>query len=124
MLSGIKLLAMIFLISFGALTALGQTGNGRLTGKVVDVEGKPLAGVAVIVTNQVSSDAKRTRTRQDGSYSVKLNKGAYRITVAPPHEARFDRGKTTEYGGFSNLICDETRKKCSALENVSATVIR
>ncbi len=94
-----------------------QSSSGRLTGKVVDAEGKPVAGVVVTATNQSSVDTENSRTKTDGSYSMRLRSGAYRIQVQAPFEARFDRGKTQEYGVFSNIICDAARI-CSILENV------
>ena len=89
-----------------------------MTGKVTAADGKPVAGVTVMATNQTSSKSSSQRTRPDGRFSIRLRAGAYRITVQPPYEARFDRGKTDEYGIFSNVICDETKKKCATLENV------
>ena len=92
--------------------------SGRLTGKVVDDDGKPVAGVTVIATNQTSGDDEKNVTRSDGNYSFRLSAGAYRITVAQPYEARFEPGKTSEYGVFSNLFCDRKKEKCPILENV------
>ncbi|MGI9166862.1 MAG: carboxypeptidase-like regulatory domain-containing protein, partial [Pyrinomonadaceae bacterium] len=55
-----------------------------------------VAGVTVEVTNQVTSKVKRARTGSDGSYSMKLSSGAYRLSVASPHYAKFE--KTKDYG--------------------------
>lgn len=95
----------------------GQPG-GRVTGKVTDADGKPVAGVRITATNQTSSEKETDVTTASGEYSFGLRSGAYRITVAPPFEARFDRGRTTDYGTFSRVICDETKKICPTLENV------
>lgn len=108
------LLAALLLLAAGAS---GQSG-GRLTGTVTSPDGKPIAGVTVIATNQTNSETEEERTSSDGKYSMRLGAGAYRITVAAPFEARFDRGKAAEYGVYSNVICDETKKKCPTLENV------
>ncbi len=94
-----------------------QTG-GKLTGKVVDKDGKPVAGVTVNAANQTSSETASDESGADGSYTIRLRAGAYRITLDAPYEARFDRGKTEQYGVFSNVLCDSTRKKCATLENV------
>jgi hypothetical protein len=93
-----------------------QSG-GRLSGKVVDQDGKPVAGVNLRITNQTTSEDEEPRTKADGTYSIRLGAGAYRIEVEPPYEARFERGKE-EYGVFSNVICDESKKNCPTLENV------
>ena len=112
-------LTMLIAISvLGSLVTLAQTSSGSLTGKVTDAEGKPVAGVTVVITNQTNSESTSKRTSSDGSYSTKLRAGAYRISVLAPYEARFDRGKATAYGIFSNFICDETKSKCPTLENV------
>ncbi|MEO6051442.1 MAG: carboxypeptidase-like regulatory domain-containing protein [Pyrinomonadaceae bacterium] len=89
-----------------------------MTGEVVRSDGKPAVGVVVTATNQTSSETASQRSKPDGSFSIRLRAGAYRLNVGPPFEARFDRGKTDEYGVFSNVVCDETRKKCATLENV------
>ena len=105
-------------IIFGLSSVAAQSSNGKLTGKVVGADGKPVAGVSVVATDQTSTEATVRVTRPDGSFSIRLRSGAYRITVKAPYEARFDRGKTSEYGVFSNIICDDTKKKCTTLENV------
>lgn len=112
---------IFFVLTLVVSTASGlvsaQGTGGRLTGKVTDKDGKPVAGVTVVATNQTSAERTTKRTRADGSYSMRLDGGAYRLTVEGPYSARFDRGKTTEYGIYANLICDE-KKVCSTLENV------
>src|ERR1043165_6717564 len=92
---------LLTVIVVGSPSILAQSG-GKLTGKVTGTDGKPIAGVTINVTNQTTTDTESNRSRSDGSYSFNLKAGAYRITVSPPYEARFDRGKTDEYGIFSN----------------------
>ncbi len=89
-----------------------------MTGKITASDEKPIAGVTIRIVNQTTSAAKLVKTRVDGSYSVRLGAGAYRIAAESPFEARFDRGRVVEYGAFSNVICDETKKLCPVLENV------
>ncbi len=105
---------VLSLVSF----AYAQSSGGRLTGKVVDDSGNPVAGVTVIATNQTTGERSTKVTRSDGHYSFNLHAGAYRITVGPPFEARFGQGKSDEYGVFSNLFCDRRKEKCPILENV------
>ena len=113
-----KLTLLSAILLLGSAAILAQGSGGRLVGKVTDADGKPAVGVTVIATNQSTTDDESARTKSDGSYSIKLNGGAYRVTVAAPYEARFDRGKAASYGTFSNFICDESKTKCSTLENV------
>ena len=113
-------LALWFVISILLMASViaAQSSGGRLIGKVSDKDGKPVAGVIVTATNQISTARYSQRSKPDGSFSIRLNGAAYRISVNPPYEARFDRGKLGDYGAFAGVICDETKKKCSVLENV------
>src|SRR5215213_1684701 len=61
--------------------------------------GGPAAGVVVIVTNQVTRKISRTRTGGNGSYSLSLSAGAYRISLDLPNAAQFDKDKN--YGDFA-----------------------
>jgi len=112
-----KLATLLTILLFVLAGSAFAQSAGRLSGKVTDADGKPLAGVIVVATNQTSSNRSSKKTGSDGSYSFDLRGGAYRITVEDPYEARFDRGKSADYGVFSNLICPE-KDKCSTLENI------
>ncbi|MFL6374005.1 MAG: carboxypeptidase-like regulatory domain-containing protein, partial [Pyrinomonadaceae bacterium] len=92
--------------------------QGLLSGKVTDKDGKPVGGVIIVATNQTSTREITRRTQTDGSYAFKLQQGAYSVKVAPPYEARFDRGKLGEVGSYAQAICDDTKKKCTVLENL------
>ena len=73
--------------------------SGRIRGVVRLSAGTPAAGVVVISTNQVTRRVSRTRTGADGSYRFRLPAGAYRIQLAPPSVAQFDKDKN--YGDFA-----------------------
>ncbi len=109
-------LSGLFLISAGAVTA--QKENGRLSGVVTNADGNPLALVTVVAVNQTTTSRETDLTNSDGKFSFRLLSGAYRLFVEMPYAARFDRSKTTEYGKFARLICDDTKKKCEVLENI------
>ena len=111
-------LLLLLLILSGFASVWAQKTSDRLTGKVIDKDGKAIANVTVLVTNQTSSEVKLQRTETDGVFLFRLPTGAYKISVEAPFEARFDRGKTAEYGHFSNIICDESKKLCPVLENI------
>ncbi|HEV8140205.1 MAG TPA: carboxypeptidase-like regulatory domain-containing protein [Pyrinomonadaceae bacterium] len=87
------------------LTAAVAQKRGKIDGKITPAS----LDVAVVVLNQVTSHITRARTKADGSYSVVLRPGAYRVSVARPYVARFDQAKN--YGQHA-LIRDD------ALENV------
>jgi hypothetical protein len=91
-----------------SLCAWGQN-RGWLKGVVHTSAGAPAPGVVVVATNQVTSRTKRASSRPDGSYSLQLSAGAYRIAVEAPFSARFD--KDANYGEFAKARGD-------TLENV------
>jgi hypothetical protein len=113
-----RFLALAVLVFSGCGWVAAQAPGGRLTGKVTGEDGKAAAGVTLRIVNQTTSETKLVKTRPDGSYAVRLGAGAYRISVELPFEARFDRGRIPEYGTFSSMICDETKKLCPVLENI------
>ena len=106
-----SIVSLVFLALLGhALdgVVMGQS-SGRLKGTVRVASGAPVAGVVVVVTNQVNGKWKRTRSNSGGAYSFQLAAGAYRLKVAAPHVAAFQKDK--DYGAFAI-------PRGSALENV------
>lgn len=84
--------------------ALGQK-RGTISGTITP----PAPSVVVVATNQVTSRVARAPVKSDGTYSLNIRPGAYRLTVAAPFVAKFDKGKN--YGEHA-LIRDDS------LENV------
>lgn len=74
---------------FVMFTAAGAQKRGKIEGKIAPAS----LDVTVVVLNQVTSHITRARTKADGSYSVSVRPGAYRVRVAPPYVARFDQTK-------------------------------
>jgi hypothetical protein len=107
------------LVSSGTLTLLGflalfvinvfAQGQGRITGVVRNASGATLGGAIVVARNQVTTRESRAPSGASGSYSLRLPPGAYRITVAAPYSAKFEKDKN--YGEFAIPRGD-------ALENV------
>ncbi|HAF13785.1 MAG TPA: hypothetical protein DCK93_07490 [Blastocatellia bacterium] len=91
-----------------ALSAAGQ-GSGRIKGTVRVASGAPVGAVVVIATNQVTRKSKHVLANAAGAYSIQLSPGAYRLTVAAPQVAKFDKDKN--YGEFAI-------PRGNALENV------
>ena len=84
---------------FAAVVCVVGQGNGSLKGVARDTAGANVAGVEIVFTNQVTSDAKIIRSDANGTYSIQLPPGAYRVTVQPPFTAKFDKEKN--YGEFA-----------------------
>ena len=83
--------------------------TGRLQGVVRTQTGAPVPNAVVVITNQVTRQIRRVRTNADGSYSIRLPAGAYRVTLDQPHVAAFDKDKN--YGDYAIVRGD-------TLENV------
>ncbi len=83
--------------------------TGRLQGVVRTQTGAPVPNAVVVITNQVTRQTRRVRTNADGSYSIRLPAGAYRVTLDQPQVAAFDSGKN--YGDYAIVRGD-------TLENV------
>lgn len=86
-------------ILFAAVVCVLGQGNGSLNGVTRDAAGANVAGVEIVFTNQVTSEAKTVRSDSNGTYSAQLSPGAYRVTVQPPYLAKFDKEKN--YGEFA-----------------------
>lgn len=98
---------LVLLLSVCTLAA--AQNRGHLGGVVRNAAGAAVARVPVVVVNQVTSGSWRVHSRSDGSYSLRLPAGAYRISLATPYVAIFD--KNGQYGEFALVRPD-------ALENV------
>ncbi len=92
----IPLLLIIIAAAGGSVFAQSQ---GRITGAVRKAAGAAAGGVIVVATNQVTTRVKQVKAGPDGSYSIRLRPGAYRITVQAPYTAKFDKDKN--YGEFA-----------------------
>ncbi len=96
-----RLRPALFLLVFvaGAYIGVSAQTRGRLTGTVRNPTNGAVGGVVVVVTNQVSTRTRRVKTNADGTYSLQLAAGAYRVSVASPHAAKFETDKN--YGDFA-----------------------
>ncbi|MBA2527965.1 MAG: TonB-dependent receptor [Pyrinomonadaceae bacterium] len=87
-------LALLFLtVVMGAGEDVFGQEHGRIAGVTRDAAGKNVSGVTLVFTNQVTSEFRRVRTGSDGTFSIQLPAGAYRITVDRPHIGKFDKDK-------------------------------
>lgn len=102
-------LLVVVVATVGGDVDVRAQSSGRVKGTVRVASGAPVAGVQVRITNQVTGKWKRTRSNGEGHYEFQLRAGAYRLTVNPPHVAKFEKDKN--YGEFAI-------PKGSTLENV------
>jgi hypothetical protein len=103
-----RVVAVIWLTVAFAFVAMAQQ-HGWLKGAVKNSSGVSVSGVMIQVTNQVTSRLTRVRSGANGAFAIRLPAGAYRLTVAPPHVAKFEKNKN--YGEF-------TLARGDVLENV------
>jgi len=78
------------------LTAAPAAKNGRISGKVTDADGKPLAGVKITITTPANTRFKvELATAKDGTYATFLNDATvkYHYAFAAPGFATFETDK-------------------------------
>src|SRR4030095_14699320 len=92
-------LAALVLVTMSLCVNAQSHSSGRISGTVRVGSGAPAPNVTVIVTNQVTGKWKRARSNADGTYAFRLEAGAYRLRVAAPNRAKFDKDKN--YGDFA-----------------------
>src|SRR5215471_6160634 len=86
-----RIAALLILVTTATVPARAQR-RGSITGTISPAT----KGVLVIATNQVTSQVTTSESNNTGNYSFNLRPGAYRLSVAPPYTAKFD--KTKNYG--------------------------
>jgi hypothetical protein len=62
-----------------AAPAGAQTGDGQITGRVTDGNGKPLAGITAAAVAVGTDDIVTTKTNADGLYILELGPGTYDV---------------------------------------------
>ena len=70
-----------FVLGVTVFAAVGHAQTGRIKGKVVDAENKPVEGATVILESQDMNRKLTTKTDRRGEYSHFLPPGPYKVTV-------------------------------------------
>jgi hypothetical protein len=74
--------ALISMLAFGAVIALGQAIDGNVVGTITDASGAAVVGADVTATNVGTNVSANTKTGNSGEYRFEhLLAGTYRITV-------------------------------------------
>jgi hypothetical protein len=79
-----RLVRLGLVLSFlaAAAPAFGQQGTAELVGKVTDIQGAVLPGVAIVITNEDTGVYREVVTGPNGSYTApQLTPGRYRISA-------------------------------------------
>src|ERR1051326_4796456 len=96
-------------------TAASAQKHGKIEGKIIPAS----LDITIVVINQVTGRVTRTRVNGDGSYSISVRPGAYRISVARPYLARFAQAKN--YGQHA-LIRDDSLENVIVSEGKTTTI--
>jgi tetratricopeptide (TPR) repeat protein len=71
-----------FVLGLTALSTIGYAQTGRLKGKVVDAENKPVEGAAIVMESKEMNRKISTKTDKRGEYSQFLAPGTYMVTAS------------------------------------------
>ncbi len=75
-------LAFFLLPSIVAPTFAQSQTTGRIAGIVKDQAGAVIPGAEVVVVNRATAEERRTKTNDDGNYTVSLlPPGVYRVSI-------------------------------------------
>ncbi len=72
----------VFVLSLSALSAAGYAQTGRLKGKVVDAENKPVEGASIVMESKEMNRKTTTKTDKRGEYTQFLPPATYVVTAS------------------------------------------
>src|SRR5438067_1255446 len=82
--AGNRFLSILALAALLCVPGVAAAQNGRIRGAVHDAHGGPLAGAAIVATNQSTGATRRTTATSDGSYTVSVPAGTYTVSASVP----------------------------------------
>lgn len=113
-----------FVLGLTALSTIGYAQTGRLKGKVVDAENKPVEGAVISMESKEMNRKIATKTDKRGEYTQFLAPGTYMVTASKGNlsetfEVRVsldekDQNFTLRAGGGGGAVSDADRKKAEA----------
>jgi tetratricopeptide (TPR) repeat protein len=71
----------VFVVCLSALSAVGYAQTGRLKGKVVDADNKPVEGAVILMVSKEMNRKLNTKTDKRGEYTQFLAPGEYNVTA-------------------------------------------
>jgi hypothetical protein len=105
--------ALVFML------AICVSSSAQKRGTIDGAVSPPTPGIVIEALNQVTSKTIRTSTRADGRYQIRVPSGAYRISVAAPYVAKFDKSKN--YGEHA-VIRDDVLENVIVSEGKATTI--
>jgi tetratricopeptide (TPR) repeat protein len=77
-----RLALSVLVLVLAGLPAIGYAQTGRLKGKVVDGDNKPVEGAVITIENKEMNAKRSTKTDKRGEYTQFLPPGPYVVTAA------------------------------------------
>jgi tetratricopeptide (TPR) repeat protein len=77
----ISLTLVAFVLGLTAVSTIGYAQTGRIGGKVVDAQNKPVEGAVIVVESKEMNRKISTKTDKRGEYSQFLPPGTYMVTA-------------------------------------------
>jgi tetratricopeptide (TPR) repeat protein len=115
----------VFVLAFAALGAtIGYAQTGRLKGKVVDAENKPVEGAVIVMESKEMNRKLQTKTDRRGEFTQFLPPGQYSVSATKDNlsqtlETRVSLDErelnfTLRPGSAGGAVSDADRKKIEA----------
>ena len=93
-------LALVLLLA----VIVAAQGSTRLNGQVVDLQGKPWAGVTILIKNPENGQTFTLKTDKDGKYTQLLPRGGvYAITIEP-EKLNYSEKHTVQDGQENTIV--------------------
>jgi tetratricopeptide (TPR) repeat protein len=77
-----RLALSVLVLVLAGLPAIGYAQTGRLKGKVIDADSKPVEGAVITIENKEMNAKRTTKTDKRGDYTQFLPPGPYIVTAA------------------------------------------
>ena len=113
-----------FVVCLIAFSAVGYAQTGRLKGKVVDAQNKPIEGAQITIESKEMNRKLNTKTDKRGEYTQFLPPGTYAVTATKDNMSQtFDVRVSLDEkemnfalkpGGAGAAVSDADRKKAEA----------
>jgi tetratricopeptide (TPR) repeat protein len=93
-------LALVLLLAM----IVAAQGSTRVNGQVVDLQGKPWAGVTIVIKNPENGQTFTLKTDKDGKYTQLLSRGGvYAITIEP-EKLNYSEKHTIQDGQENTIV--------------------
>lgn len=77
---GARLALSVFVLVLAGL-AIGNAQTGRLKGKVVDADNKPIEGAVIVIESKEMNTKRQTKSDRRGEYTMFVAPGSYIVTA-------------------------------------------